>query len=111
MKRLALLAAVGALGLASSGLAMPANAAPLPLIKAGYWCGPGWHRDYWGRCVPNAYSDYGPTFVFGFHGRDRDDLRFRGRDDFRGRGDFQGRGDFRDRGGDRGDRGDHGRWR
>ena len=106
MKRVALLAAVGALGLATSALAMPANAAPLPLIKAGYWCGPGWHLDYWGRCVPNAYG--GPTFVFGFHGRDRDDFRFRDRDDFRFRD--RDRGDFHDRG-DRGDHGDRGHWR
>jgi len=72
MKRIALLAAVGALGLATSALAAPASAAPLPLIKASYWCGPGWHPNAWGRCVPNYYgwgywrpAYWGP----GFHGR------------------------------------------
>jgi hypothetical protein len=103
MKKLAL-AAVGALGLASVALtALPVAAQPLPLVKADYWCGPGWHLNAWNRCVRNypayGYYGYGPTFVFGF-GRDRDR-------DFRDRGDF--RGDRGDRGDFRGDRGDH--WR
>ncbi len=49
MKKLVALAAVGALGLASTAaLSTPANAAPLPLINASYWCGPGWRPDAWG---------------------------------------------------------------
>ena len=94
MKNL-ILATVGALGLATASLAaMPAAAQPLPLVKADYWCGPGWHLNAWNRCVRNyyGYGYYGgPTFVFGFGDRDhfrshdRDDFRFRDRDDrFRG---------------------------
>ncbi len=79
MKNL-ILAAMGALGLASASIAaLPAAAQPLPLVKADYWCGPGWHMDAWRRCVPNygydyGYYGYGPTVVFGFGGgfHDRD---------------------------------------
>jgi len=98
MKKL-VLAGAAALGLASVSLpALPAAAQPLPLVKADYWCGPGWHLNAWNRCVRNYRYGYGPTFVFGFH--DRDDFRFRDRDDFRFRD--HDRGDFRDH-----DRGDH----
>ena len=78
MIKAAALAALGAIGLASAATAIPAQAAPLPLIAASYGCGPGWHPDGWGRCVPNAYFyGYwgGPRFYGpGFHGRfvDRD---------------------------------------
>ncbi|HLK23934.1 MAG TPA: hypothetical protein VKT30_04680 [Caulobacteraceae bacterium] len=68
MKKL-MLAAAGAVGLASAAIAAtPAAAQPLPLIKADYYCGPGWHLNYWDHCVPNRYGYYygGPTFVFGF---------------------------------------------
>jgi hypothetical protein len=82
------LAALGAIGLATaSAAALPAAAQPLPLVKADYYCGPGWHLNYWGNCVPNYYGYYygGPTFVFGFGGRG-----FRGGHDFGGH--FSGRG-------------------
>jgi hypothetical protein len=76
MKKLVALAAVGALGLASTAaLSTPANAAPLPLINASYWCGPGWRPDAWGRCVPNYYGwgYWAPGFYGrGFHGGFRD---------------------------------------
>jgi len=82
MKKL-VLAAVGAIGLASASIAaIPAAAQPLPLVQADYWCGPGWHLNAWDRCVPNYgpyYGYYGPTFVFGFHGGG-----FHGDRDFRG---------------------------
>jgi hypothetical protein len=117
MKKL-VLAAVGALGLASASLAaLPAAAQPLPLVKADYWCGPGRHLNAWNRCVPNAYFyGYWGGHVWGDRGHDREDFRFRDRDrgdfhdrgDFRGRGDFHGRGDSYDRG-DFHDRGDQ--WR
>jgi hypothetical protein len=92
MKNL-VLAAMGALGLASASVAaLPAAAQPLPLINADYWCGPGWHANGWGRCVPNygPYYGYwgGPTFVLGFHGG----RGFHGDRDFHGgfRGGFRG---------------------
>ncbi|HLI65342.1 MAG TPA: hypothetical protein VKU90_03170 [Caulobacteraceae bacterium] len=104
MKAVAL-AAIGALGLVSAAApAIPAQAAPVYVqtIKANWPCGPGWHLNYWNRCVPNyGYYYGGPSVFFGFG--DRDDFRFRDRD----RGDF--RGDRGDRGDFRGDRGDHGR--
>jgi hypothetical protein len=71
MKKLVALAAVGALGLASTAaLSAPANAAPLPLIQASYWCGPGWHPDPWGRCAPNVsvYGYWGPGPGWGWYG-------------------------------------------
>jgi hypothetical protein len=107
MKRTALIAAVGALGLASTALAaMPATAAPLPLMKAAYWCGPGWHPNAWGRCVPNRYGyGYYNTYRWDF-GRDRGDYRDRYRGDFRDRGD---RGNWNR--GDNHDRGEHRGWR
>jgi hypothetical protein len=72
MKKLVALAAVGMLGLASTAaLSTPASAAPLPLVNASYWCGPGWHPDPWGRCVPNYYGwgYWGPGWGPGFYGR------------------------------------------
>ncbi|QKC60953.1 hypothetical protein EFV37_00435 [Mesorhizobium loti] len=50
-------AAAGALMLSSVGsqalpMAKP-NAAPLPMESVGWRCGPGWHLNRWGNCVPN----------------------------------------------------------
>lgn len=99
MKAVAL-AAMGALALGSVAVqAAPSQAAPVYVqtIKANWPCGPGWHLDYWNRCVPNygyyGYYGYGPSVFFGFH--DRDDFRFRGRDFDRG---FHGRDFDHDRG-------------
>jgi len=83
-----MLATVGALGLATAAAAaLPAAAQPLPLVKADYWCGAGYHLNAYSECVRN-YSYYrhyvrpGITFRFGF--RDRDDRYYydRDRDDY-----------------------------
>jgi hypothetical protein len=109
MMRFVALAAVGALGLAVTARALPAHAAPLPLIKADYWCGPGWHLDRWNRCVRDVryygFLGWGFNDRDEFRSRDRDDFRFRDRDEgrFRDRDEGRERGDFGDR-----DRGDHG---
>ncbi|WP_421914665.1 GCG_CRPN prefix-to-repeats domain-containing protein [Mesorhizobium sp.] len=29
------------------------SAAQLPIENVGWRCGPGWHLNRWGRCVPN----------------------------------------------------------
>ena len=74
MIKTAALAAAGAIGLASAATAIPAQAAPLPLVHASYGCGPGWHPNGWGRCVPNAYYGYwggprwGHPYYRGFYG-------------------------------------------
>jgi hypothetical protein len=64
MKLLASLAVVVGLGVASAAQAMPA--APLgdaaaPITQVGWRCGPGWHVNPWGRCVPNrrVYRSWG----------------------------------------------------
>lgn len=56
---------------AVGGLMMTAGVAPaMPLAPAtpaasdavqdiAWGCGPGWHPNYWGRCVPNAPVYYG----------------------------------------------------
>jgi len=41
--------AAQAMPLASSGSIGVAS----PVQQAGWRCGPGWHMDGWGRCVPN----------------------------------------------------------
>lgn len=34
--------------------AAPASTSPAPLVQdIGWRCGPGWHVNPWGRCVPN----------------------------------------------------------
>ena len=60
--RLAGLTIAGSLILAAT--AVSANAAPLApsaagaqqpnLIPVAQGCGPGWHRTYWGACVPHG---------------------------------------------------------
>ncbi|WP_435528422.1 GCG_CRPN prefix-to-repeats domain-containing protein [Mesorhizobium shangrilense] len=49
--------AAGTLMLSSVGsqalpMAKP-SAAPLPIESVGWRCGPGWHVNRWGNCVPN----------------------------------------------------------
>ncbi|MBZ9769623.1 hypothetical protein LB526_22940 [Mesorhizobium sp. CA6] len=50
--------AAGTLMLSSVGSqAMPMarpDAAPLPIESVGWRCGPGWHVNRWGNCVPNG---------------------------------------------------------
>jgi hypothetical protein len=33
--------------------------------QAGWRCGPGWHVNPWGRCVPNRWG-YGPRWRYGW---------------------------------------------
>lgn len=45
----------------SQASAMPLAGAPAatgPIEQVRWGCGPGWHPNPWGRCVPNGY--YGP---------------------------------------------------
>ena len=60
LKTLALAAAMlGASLAAGEASAMPVAPAPVvadqsaPIVQAGWRCGPGWHMNGWGRCVPN----------------------------------------------------------
>lgn len=72
-KLLASLAVVVGLGMASAAQAMPA--APLgnttaPVTEVGWRCGPGWHVNPWGRCVPNrrfyrSWGYYGAPRFYG----------------------------------------------
>lgn len=66
--------AIGGTVAASAASAMPiAPVAPAPaMIEHVAWgCGPGWHPNYWGRCVPNrrvVYPGYywsGPRVYIG----------------------------------------------
>lgn len=48
----------------------PAYAVPIETVRWG--CGPGWHPNRWGRCVPNRRVYYGwapPVYVYhyGWH--------------------------------------------
>jgi hypothetical protein len=80
MKRSIKLAAVAALGLCGLALAagpssaMPmataAPAAPTSAQPVAWGCGPGWHPNPWGRCVPNGpvYYWHGPvSYGWGWH--------------------------------------------
>ena len=70
---------VSSLGLAGAARAAPLSPAPLAgdangLIQVGYWCGPRFHLNPWGRCVPNVRRFYGPGPAFygaGYYGRRR----------------------------------------
>ncbi len=82
-----MLATVGALGLVTTAAAaMPAGAQPLPLVKADYWCGAGYHLNAYNECVRNYtyYRHYSPGITFRFGVRDRDDRYYydRDRDDY-----------------------------
>ncbi|MFY9658882.1 MAG: hypothetical protein WAK01_20245 [Methylocystis sp.] len=44
---------------ATAAQAMPlassdSNGGVSPIQQVGWRCGPGWHMDGWGRCVPNG---------------------------------------------------------
>ena len=66
----ALLAVGGMVATAETASAMPAapsavsatSALPAAslLLDVRYGCGPGWHPNPWGRCVPNRYYGYHP---------------------------------------------------
>ncbi|WP_374545969.1 GCG_CRPN prefix-to-repeats domain-containing protein [Rhodoblastus sp.] len=67
------------LGGAATADAMPiapvAGGIAAPIEQAGWRCGPGWHVNPWGRCVPNGYGYgggyYAPRPVYrpyGFYG-------------------------------------------
>lgn len=62
------------LGLASQAQAMPVaplSDAPKAVTEVGWRCGPGWHVNRWGNCVPNrryyrSWGYYGgPRFYHG----------------------------------------------
>jgi hypothetical protein len=90
-KSFVLAAALFGVGVAGAGQASAAPIAPsagiadnsAPIIEAGWRCGPGWHVNPWGRCVPNGYGYgyarpyYGPRvyaprvyrpYGYGYHG-------------------------------------------
>jgi len=60
--------AIGGTAAASAASAMPiAPIAPAPaLVEHVAWgCGPGWHPNYWGRCVPNRRVIYPGYYYWG----------------------------------------------
>jgi hypothetical protein len=60
--------AIGGTAAASAASAMPiAPVAPAPaLVEHVAWgCGPGWHPNYWGRCVPNRRVIYPGYYYWG----------------------------------------------
>jgi hypothetical protein len=68
--RIAAIAVIGSLGLAVS--AFSASAAPLApgkvdqgsnIVQVAGGCGPGWHPNRWGRCMPNRnWHRHGPRW-------------------------------------------------
>lgn len=66
-KLLASIAFAAGLGIASAQAmpVAPMHDASGAVTQVGWRCGPGWHINGWGRCVPNrrvyrAYGYYGP---------------------------------------------------
>ncbi|WP_246694314.1 hypothetical protein [Mesorhizobium sp. M2E.F.Ca.ET.209.01.1.1] len=63
--------AAGTLMLAAAdSQAMPLvkpSAAQLPVESVGWRCGPGWHMNRWGRCVPNGRAIIRPMHVRHWH--------------------------------------------
>ncbi|WP_434725097.1 GCG_CRPN prefix-to-repeats domain-containing protein [Mesorhizobium sp. RIZ17] len=60
--------AIGGTAAASAASAMPiAPVAPAPaMIEHVAWgCGPGWHPNHWGRCVPNRRVVYPGYYYWG----------------------------------------------
>jgi len=50
-------------------IAAGAALAAIAPAEAAQGCGPGFHRDYYGRCFPNGPVAYGPAPVIGvFYG-------------------------------------------
>ncbi len=55
-------AAAGLMSFALSAQAMPVakpGVTDEQVIRVAGGCGPGWHPNYYGRCVPNYYGAYG----------------------------------------------------
>ncbi|MBN9222669.1 MAG: hypothetical protein J0I79_32450 [Mesorhizobium sp.] len=74
----AALAVTGTVATAAASSAMPMvplaqPAAPALVEHVAWGCGPGWHPNYWGRCVPYrvvVYPRYywgGPGYYYGWH--------------------------------------------
>ncbi|TGQ56795.1 hypothetical protein EN836_03025 [Mesorhizobium sp. M1C.F.Ca.ET.193.01.1.1] len=59
--------AVGGVATASAASAMPIApvAAPAIVEHAAWGCGPGWHPNPWGRCVPNRRVIYPGYYYWG----------------------------------------------
>ncbi|TPI14852.1 hypothetical protein FJW06_09585 [Mesorhizobium sp. B4-1-3] len=60
--------AIGGTAAASAASAMPiAPVAPAPatIEHVAWGCGPGWHPNYWGRCVPNRRAIYPGYYYWG----------------------------------------------
>ncbi len=51
--------AANAMPIAPAVGAQAAQVATAPIETVGWRCGPGWHVNPWGRCVPNRYYGYG----------------------------------------------------
>ncbi|RTL74567.1 MAG: hypothetical protein EKK36_09675 [Bradyrhizobiaceae bacterium] len=70
MKLLAALSVVACLGITSAAQAMSVspikNQMPSTVTQIGWRCGPGWHVNPWGRCVPRRRF-YGPRWHRGWH--------------------------------------------
>jgi hypothetical protein len=69
--KLVLAAALAAGGLVATAqassamtLAPQAPAASSLVQDAAYGCGPGWHPNPWGRCVPNARYYRPPVYIY-----------------------------------------------
>lgn len=52
---------------ASSAMPMVTTTQPASRLveHVAWYCGPGWHPDYWGRCVPNRVIVY-PGYYYGW---------------------------------------------
>jgi len=66
----------GLIAMAGTASAMPfAPSTPpvsTPVQDIAWGCGPGWHPNYWGRCVPNApvyYYGWSHPAYYGWHRR------------------------------------------
>lgn len=67
----AALAVTGTVAAAAASSAMPMvslaqPAAPALVEHVAWGCGPGWHPNPWGRCVPNRVVVY-PGYYYGWH--------------------------------------------
>jgi hypothetical protein len=71
--RTAIIGFVGGLALAAAATAQAAPSAPAPtgqhnIITAAGGCGPGFHPNPWGRCVPHRSSYYQAYPRWGYYG-------------------------------------------
>ena len=60
--------AIGGTAVASAASAMPiapVAQAPAMVEQVAWGCGPGWHPNYWGRCVPNRRVVYPGYYYWG----------------------------------------------